>query len=89
MGKIVAATDSPAMEKFTPTVYVDLTKSDVGELKGVSVGDKVRVVITGKVMSITMRKDYGDKTGSISVESKDVQIKDAPGGEFEKLSEED
>ena len=89
MAKITPTTQSPAMAKITPTVYIDLSKSDIGELKGVSIGDKVRVVVTGKVMSISQRADDGGKTGSISVESKDVQVKDAPDGDFEKLAEDD
>lgn len=89
MAKIAPVTQSPAVEKLTPTVYVDLSKSDVGELKGVSIGDKVRVIVTGKVLSISQRADDGGKTGSISIESKDVQVKDAPNGEFEKLAEDD
>ena len=90
MGKKIAEVlPSPAMEKYTPTIFVDLTKSDVDELKGVKVGDRVRVVITGKVKSITTREDNREKTGSIQLESKDVAIRDAKGGEFEKLLEDD
>lgn len=71
-----------------PTVYVDLAKSDVGELKGVKVGEKARVVITGKVLAITMRQDDKEKTGSLTIESTDVRIKDAPNSDMEDLMEE-
>lgn len=88
--EIAPTTDSPAVGAYTPTIYVDLTKSDIGEMKGIQVGDKIKVTITGKVKSLSMREDNKEKTGSLQLESKDVAIKNLKAeGAFEKLLEED
>ena len=70
-----------------PIIYVDLSKSDVGELKGVSVGDSVKVTILGTVQSISQRQDNKEKTGTITLVSKDVTVGDAPKGLGDLLEE--
>lgn len=91
MSDTIAMPTQMADEKFTPTIYIDLTKSDVKELSGVKAGDRVRVVITGRIKEITTRDGDGRRTGSIAVESKDVIIRPQPEGSdiFDELADDD
>lgn len=75
--------------KFVPRVYIDLTKSDISELKGLKIGEKARVIITGKIVELSQREGDAGKTGAIAVENYDVVVRDAPGGEMEELAEDD
>lgn len=84
--EITAPTPSQIQD---PIVYVDLSKSDIGELKGVGVGDSVRVIILGTVQAISQREDNKEKTGTITLVSKDVVVKDAPKGLADLLDEGD
>ena len=68
---ISAATPSP---RATPSIYIDLTKADIAEIKGLEVDEEVKVIIKGKVTAISKRSDDMGKTASITVESNDVTV---------------
>ena len=72
-----------------PVVYIDFSKSDLGEIKGVEVGEFVKVTLIGKVQSVSMRHDDMGKMGTLSMEYTSVDVADAPKNEFEALSEDD
>ena len=70
----ISAPTSSAKSK--PTIYIDLSKSDIGEIKGLEVEQEVKVTIKGKVVAVSMRSDDQGKTASLTVESNDVTVKD-------------
>lgn len=60
---------------YSPSMYVDL--DDVKEVKGLSVGDTVRIVIKGTIKSVEQRTSYEDdkKTmASIGIKDFDAEI---------------
>lgn len=72
-----------------PVVWIDFSKSNLGEIKGVEVGEFVKVVLIGKVQSVTTRQDDQGKMGTLSLEYRSVDVADAPKNDFEALSEDD
>lgn len=89
MAKTPSPTQGVPEIKYVPRVFVDLTKSDIDELKGLKIGEKARVVITGKIVELSQRSNSDGRVGTIAVENYEVMVKDAPGGEMEELAEED
>ena len=83
---LTPATPSP---QRIPTIYIDLTKSDIGELKSLKVGEKVKVTLVGKVVGVSMRDDDGTKTGTLTIESKDVSVGDAPSNALQAIMSDD
>jgi hypothetical protein len=83
---ISTVTPSP---KAKPCIYIDLTKADIAEIKGLEVDQEVKVTIRGKVQSISMRSDDAGKTASISVESNDVTVREQKGKMADLLDEEE
>lgn len=71
----------------TPEIYIDLTKSDVALIDGLTVGGKVKVTITGKLVSISKREDDDQKSGTICVESKDISVKQLDSAMAELMDE--
>lgn len=72
-----------------PIVYIDVSRADLGELKGLEPGNPVRITLIGKVVSVTKRQDDQGKTGTIAVEYKDMLVRDAPNIEMESMMEDD
>ena len=87
--RIAPAVQSPAEQDYTPTIYINLPKNNVGEISDVKVGDMVKVVIMGKVVSKTESQDDQGKMGTISVESKDVNIRQDTTNVFSELADDD
>ena len=83
---IDAVPESP--NQNNPTVYLDVSKTDIGELKGLEPGAAVKIVLIGKVISVSKRQDDQGKTGTITLEYKDLEVQDAPNMEMEALMEE-
>ena len=60
---------------YSPSMYVDL--DDVKEVKGLSVGDTVRIVIKGTIKSVEQRSSYDDESktmASIGIKDFDAEI---------------
>lgn len=83
---------------YKPSLYLDLEGKDVAQIKGLTVGEEVQVLVIGKVRSLEQRErtsDYGpDKgktktTGSISVEEYEVQILEEEDNEYVKMAEDE
>lgn len=97
VSKIVAAECCPAPSgDYKPSMYIDLEGSDVSEIKGLKIGDKVELLVTGVVRGLSQRKstryrngkDVEVTTGSIDLERQSVEVlEDEKKTEFEKLAE--
>ncbi len=72
----------------TPCVYLDLKGAQTKQLEGVEAGTGVKVVLVGKVTSVTERDEDGRYTGSLAVEYSRLQIIPED-NEFADLVEED
>lgn len=72
-----------------PTVWIDFSKANLDEIRGLEPGSYVKVMLVGKVVSTSMRQEDSGKMGSLSLEYKSVEVEDAPKNDFEMLSEED
>ena len=62
---------------YSPTVHIDF--DDLAEVKEVSVGDKVRILLTGTVQSIAAREAYSEgqkPTSSICLKDFEAEIVD-------------
>lgn len=74
---------------YSPTVYIDF--DDLEEVKGVSVGDKVSIVLRGTVRSVDMRESCEGTTkvtSSISLKDFEAEIVD-DSNEFSKLADDE
>lgn len=76
-----------------PRLYLDLQDQDVKQLKGLSVGDKVQIMLEGTVKGLSQRErsDYDDpkktvKTGSIDLENYSLEVVEDEVNEFTKLA---
>lgn len=49
---------------YSPSMYVDL--HDVKEVKGLSLGDTVRIVIKGTIKSVEQRSSYDDESKTMA-----------------------
>lgn len=95
--KNVVSECSPcAVGDYKPRLYLDLQDQDIKQLKGLSVGDKVDIVLQGTVKGISQRErqDYDDskkvvKTGSIDLEDYTIQVVEDEKNEFVKMADED
>jgi hypothetical protein len=71
----------PSITEYKPCLYLDLQDADVGQVKGLSIGEKVELRVTGVVKGLSQRsrQDYDDpkktvKTGSIDLEGYRVEV---------------
>lgn len=74
---------------YSPTVHIDF--DDLDEVKGVGVGDKVRILLTGTVRSVEARESYDEsqkKTSSICLKDFEAEIVD-DSNEFSKLADDE
>lgn len=81
---------------YKPRLHIDLEDSDVSQIKGLSVGDKVELLVCGIVKSLSQRErsDYDNpkkirKTGEIGLENFTVEVVEDESNEFTKMAEED
>lgn len=75
-------------EKMTPTLYLDFEDpNEVEAFKDAKIGDKVTVVVTGKLRSFSQREDEYGGSGSISLER--MEVKKVENNVFAQLVEED
>lgn len=81
--------EGAAPNQNNPIVYLDVSKADLGELAGLEPGAAVKIVLIGKVVSVAKRQDDQGKTGTISLEYKDLEVMDAPSMEMEALMGDD
>ncbi len=82
-------TDGLVSDSYTPTVYLDVKA--LSDLKGLTVGEEVTVVIKGKVKGLSQREDYDDKSkvkGSLDITPTDIKIESGT-DVWEELSKED
>lgn len=70
----------PAGE-YKPRLYLSVEGQDVSQIKDLKVGEKVEILVTGKVVGLSQRErpDYGDtsktkKTGDIDLEGYRVEV---------------
>lgn len=93
-GKKTVATCCPEVAcDYKPRLYLDLQDKDVSQIKGLSVGQKVQVLVEGTVKGLEQRERSEDKktvkTGSISLESYTVEVLEDEDNEYKKLAEDD
>lgn len=69
--------------EYSPCMYVDF--DDLAEVKGVSVGDKVCVVVKGTVKSVEQRADEGSEKAKSSISLADFEAEIVPRSELEDL----
>jgi hypothetical protein len=73
--KISSAKGLEAGCSYSPSLYVDF--DDIAEVKGVSVGDEIRIVLKGTVKSVDQRESFDDPkvtTASISLRDFEAEI---------------
>lgn len=74
---------------YSPTVHIDF--DDLEEVKGVGVGDKVQILLTGTVRSVEARESYSEgqkPTSSICLKDFEAEIVD-DSNEFSKLADDE
>lgn len=72
----------------TPCVYLDLKGSQTKQLEGVEAGTGVKVVLVGKVVSVTERDMDGRYSGTLEVEYSRLRVI-PESNEFGELVEDD
>jgi hypothetical protein len=74
---------------YSPTTHLEF--DDVKELKGLSVGDKITVVLRGTVKSLEQREDYSDpKKVCASLSLTDFEAEIVPNStEFDDLCDDE
>lgn len=77
----------PAPAEYKPRTYVDLEGKELKGLEDLNVGDKITVVLKGKLVSIEKRETEGGTRGSVSLEDPKVAIRG--GNAFEELAEDE
>jgi len=84
------------VDSYKPRLYLSLEGQDVTQVKNLKVGDKVEIVVTGKIVGLSQRErpDYDDKsktkkTGDIDLEGYRVRVLDDDENVFEKLAKDD
>lgn len=77
-------------------IYIDLEGQDTAQIKGLTVGQKVQILVEGTVKGLSQRErqDYDDpkktvKTGDIQLENYSVEVLEDEKNEFTKMAEED
>lgn len=81
----------PNTEQNLPMVTVDVARKNVDELKGLKPGDAVKVVLTGKVVEVSLREpdvSYPGFSGMLRIEVKSTLVVDQ-NNSFSALMEED
>lgn len=71
-----------------PCVYLDLKGSQTKQLEGVEVGTGVKIVLQGKVISVTERDVDGRYSGTLEVEYSRMRVI-PESNEFGELVEDD
>lgn len=94
--KVVDSCCAPVCSEYKPSLYLDLRDKDVSEVKGLTVGEKVQILVTGKVSGLSQREraDYDDKsktvkTGSIDLVDYEIEVLADEDNEFKKLADDD
>lgn len=89
MGKMTDA--SPASPNANPPrVYINVPKKDFSEIKGLKLGDNVKVSIIGKLTELSQRDDAETgREGSITVEGYKLAISETANSIGELADEED
>lgn len=94
--KVVDKCCAPVDANYKPRLYLDLQDTQVGVIKGLTIGEEVELMVKGKVVGLTQRErpDYDDskktvKTGSIDLEGYEVHVMGEESNEFKKMADED
>lgn len=94
--KVVDSCCPTPCDTYKPRLYLNLQDKDVAQVKGLTIGEEVELVIRGKVVGISQRsrKDYDDpektvKTGDIDLEDYTVEVMGEEDNEFKELAEDD
>jgi len=83
-------------EGSPPCLYLDFQGKDAGQITGLSVGEKVEILVTGTVKGLSQRErtDYDDpkktvKTGTIDLENYRVRVMEDEKNPFTAMAEDD
>lgn len=89
----VVTVADPSLEKRQPTVHLELNNEQVKAFEQYKVGQTVRVVIVGKVESLTKRKPYDPEQkgqeGNCCVEVKEMAVERYQKNQFDELMDDD
>lgn len=80
--------------EMKPSIHLDMDDSDAEEMKGLKLGDKVKVLVTGTVKSMSMRQaDSYDKAeevcGDLCVEISDVTVSKNGKNVFQEMADDE
>ena len=92
--KTVSECNAPCVGDYKPRLYLDLQDKDVSQLKGLTVGEEVEVVVHGTVRGLEQRertneKGETEKTGSIQLEGYRVSVLDDEENPFIDMANDD
>lgn len=92
--KTVDCCAAPCVGDYKPRLYLDLQDKDVAQIKGLTVGEKVQVLVTGTVKGLEQRERQNEdkkqeKTGSIQLEGYAVEVLGDEPNEFKAMAEDD
>lgn len=78
---------------YKPRLYIDLRDKDVSQIKGLTVGEKVQMLVEGKVVGLEQRErstegEKKENTGSIQLEGYEVEVL-GEDNEFAQLVDDD
>lgn len=89
---VIGAVDS-SLEKRLPTVHLELNDEQTKAFAGFKPGQTIKLVLVGKVESLTQRKPYDPEQrgveGSCCVEIKEMAVERYQKNQFEELMEDD
>lgn len=69
-----AAPSFPVSTSYTPPTQIRLTKAQAGNF---SIGDKVKISVSGKVVGIRQNKSWNGNTGKDEVVGYEVELEDS------------
>lgn len=74
--------------EYSPRMYIDLEGKQLSDLKDLTVGQTVQILVEGKVCSIEQRMGYEGRkqTGSVALEGYKAEILEDEENEFVNLA---
>jgi hypothetical protein len=98
-GKVVASeccAPCGVADTYKPRLYLNLQDKDVSQIKGLTVGEEVTVLVTGTVKGLEQRERTSydepsktEKTGEIQLENYRVEVTEDEANEFAKMADEE
>lgn len=78
---------------YKPRLYLDLQDKDVAQIKGLTVGQKVQLLVEGTIKGLEQRErqdgDKKEKTGSIQLEGYEIDVLGDEDNEFKELADDE